>query len=48
MIVNELKSLLGDNWKEKFVHRDLWDPDGYGVASFDLGGEREKVLAMNL
>ena len=48
MIVNELKPLLGDNWKEKFVHRDLWDPDGYGVASFDLGGDREKVLAMNL
>ena len=47
MIVNELKPLLGDNWKEKFVHRDLWDPDGYGVASFDLGGEREKVLAIN-
>jgi len=48
MIVNELKPLLGDGWKEKFVHRDLWDPDGYGVASFDLGVEREKVLAMNL
>lgn len=48
MIKNDLKPLLGDNWKEKFVHRDLWDPEGYGVASFDLGGEREKVLAMNL
>jgi len=48
MIVNELKPLLGERWKEKFVHRDLWDPEGYGVASFDLGGEREKVLAMNL
>ena len=48
MIVNELKPLLGEGWKEKFVHRDLWDPDGYGVASFDLGGDREKVLAMNL
>ena len=47
MIVNELKPLLGDNWKSKFKHRDLWDPDGYGVASFDLGGEREKVLAIN-
>lgn len=47
MIVNELKPLLGEGWKEKFVHRDLWDPDGYGVASFDLGGEREKVLAIN-
>lgn len=48
MIVNELKPLLGEGWKEKFKHRDLWDPDGYGVASFDLGGKREKVLAMNL
>lgn len=47
MIVNELKPLLGDGWKEKFIHRDLWDPDGYGVASFDLGGDRKKVLAMN-
>lgn len=47
MIVNELKPLLGDNWKSKFVHRDLWDPDGYGVASFDLGGDREKVLVIN-
>ena len=47
MIVNELKPLLGEGWKEKFKHRDLWDPDGYGVASFDLGGEREKVLAIN-
>ena len=47
MIVNELKPLLGDGWKEKFVHRDLWDPEGYGVASFDLGGEKEKVLAIN-
>lgn len=47
MIVNELKPLLGDGWKEKFKHRDLWDPDGYGVASFDLGDDREKVLAMN-
>ena len=47
MIVNELKPLLGENWREKFKHRDLWDPDGYGVASFDLGGEREKVLVMN-
>lgn len=47
MIVNELKPLLGDNWKSKFKHRDLWDPDGYGVASFDLGGERPTVLAIN-
>lgn len=47
MIRNELKEKLPDNWKEKFKHRDLWDPDGYGVASFDLGGEREKVLAIN-
>lgn len=47
MIVNELKEKLPDNWKEKFVHRDLWDPDGYGVASFNLGGEREKVLVIN-
>ena len=48
MIVNELKEKLPEGWKSKFVHRDLWDPDGYGVASFNLGGEREKVLAMNL
>lgn len=47
MLRNDLKPLLGEGWKEKFVHRDLWDPDGYGVASFDLGGEREKVLAIN-
>lgn len=47
MLRNELKPLLGEGWKEKFVHRDLWDPDGYGVASFDLGEDREKVLVMN-
>ena len=47
MIRNELKEKLPDNWKEKFKHRDLWDPEGYGVAIFDLGGEREKVLAIN-
>ena len=47
MIVNELKEKLPEDWREKFVHRDLWDPDGYGVASFDLGGEREKVLVIN-
>lgn len=47
MIVNELKPSLGDNWKEKFTHRDPWDPEGYGVASFDLGGDREKVLVIN-
>ena len=47
MICNELKEKLPLGWKDKFVHRDLWDPEGYGVASFDLGGSREKVLVIN-
>ena len=47
MLRNELKDKLPKDWKSKFVHRDLWDPEGYGVASFNLGGEREKVLAIN-
>ena len=41
MIVNELKPLLGDNWKEKFVHRDC-DPEGYSVGIFE-----DKVLVLN-
>ena len=48
MLRNDLKPLLGDNWRSKFVHRDLWDPEGYGVASFDLGGDRETALVINL
>ena len=47
MICNELKEKLPLGWKDKFVHRDLWDPEGYGVASFDLGESREKVLVIN-
>ncbi len=47
MICNELKEKLPLGWKDKFVHRDLWDPEGYGVASFDLEGSREKVLVIN-